>query len=257
MWPAGDPAVIDRGHARPAARGRPAARRDATLLVVLASAGLRPQDALALEWRHVRERTLLVERAVSDGQLNVLKIRRQPRTVSNARAASRGPRGVAPGEPRAGRSAHRCSRRRRARSGARRTGATGGSGSTGPLAESVGLAGARPYDLRHAFTSLLIHEGRPSVVEIAAQLGHNPTVCLDTYAHVIAEERAGEHVSVEEQILQARTHSLSPSSRSSFRSTALTCRRRRRARCRGSSCATEPRTISGCPSPPAIAWPGR
>ena len=64
--------------------------------------------------------------------------------------------------------------------------------------------GARPYDLRHAFASLLIHEGRLSVVEIAAQLGHNPTVCLDTYAHVMAEERDGEHVSAEEQIVLAR-----------------------------------------------------
>src|SRR3954464_9094606 len=55
--------------------------RDATLLAVLAYAGLRAQEALALEWRHVRERTLLVERALSDGQLKALKNRRQPRTV--------------------------------------------------------------------------------------------------------------------------------------------------------------------------------
>jgi integrase len=48
---------------------------------VLAYAGLRPQEALALEWRHVRDRTLLVERALSDGQLKALKNRRQPRTV--------------------------------------------------------------------------------------------------------------------------------------------------------------------------------
>jgi len=73
-----------------------------------------------------------------------------------------------------------------------------------PLAASVGLAGARPYDLRHAFASLLIHEGRLSVVEIAGQLGHNPTVCLDTYAHVMAEERDGEHLSAQEDIEQAR-----------------------------------------------------
>jgi integrase len=107
------------------------------------------------------------------------------------------------------RAARRCrprrrSPRRRVPSGARRTGATGASGIYKPVAESVGLAGARPYDLRHAFASLLIHEGRLSVVEIAAQLGHNPTVCLDTYAHVMAEERDGEHVSAEEQIVQAR-----------------------------------------------------
>jgi integrase len=59
-----------------------------------------------------------------------------------------------------------------------------------PVAEAVGINGARPYDLRHAFASLLIHEGRLSVVDIAAQLGHNPTVCLDTYAHVMAERAA-------------------------------------------------------------------
>ena len=72
------------------------------------------------------------------------------------------------------------------------------------MAESVGIDGARPYHLRHAFASLLIHEGRLSVVEIAAQLGHNPTVCLDTYAHVMAEQEEGERISAEEQILRAR-----------------------------------------------------
>jgi integrase len=72
------------------------------------------------------------------------------------------------------------------------------------VAEAVGINGARPYDLRHAFASLLIHEGRLSVVDIAAQLGHNPTVCLDTYAHVMAEQRGAEPVSAEREILLAR-----------------------------------------------------
>jgi hypothetical protein len=58
--------------------------------------------------------------------------------------------------------------------------------------------------LRHAFASLLIHEGRLSVVDIAAQLGHNPTVCLDTYGHVMAEQRGTEPVSAEQEILMAR-----------------------------------------------------
>ena len=73
------PSLIEVMRARLLAEGR---LRDATLLVVLGYAGLRPQEALALEWRHVRERTLLVERALSDGQLKALKNRRQPRTVS-------------------------------------------------------------------------------------------------------------------------------------------------------------------------------
>ena len=67
-------------------------------------------------------------------------------------------------------------------------------------------------DLRHAFASLLIYEGRLSVVDIAAQLGHNPTVCLDTYAHVMAEQRGAESVSAEAEIVAARA-SASPDRR--------------------------------------------
>jgi integrase len=37
------------------------------LISVLAYSGLRPQEALALRWGDVRERTILVERAVSLG----------------------------------------------------------------------------------------------------------------------------------------------------------------------------------------------
>jgi integrase len=42
--------------------------RDATLISVLAYSGLRPQEALALRWGDVRERTILVERALSLGE---------------------------------------------------------------------------------------------------------------------------------------------------------------------------------------------
>jgi integrase len=42
--------------------------RDAALISVLAYAGLRPQEALALSWGDVRERTILIERAVSLGR---------------------------------------------------------------------------------------------------------------------------------------------------------------------------------------------
>ncbi len=55
--------------------------RAATLVCVLAYAGLRPGEALGLEWRHVRESTLLVEQAVSDGQLKRQKTNRVYRTV--------------------------------------------------------------------------------------------------------------------------------------------------------------------------------
>ncbi len=53
----------------------------AALVSVLAYAGLRPGEALALEVRHVRDQTILVEQALSDGELKVQKTGRQYRTV--------------------------------------------------------------------------------------------------------------------------------------------------------------------------------
>jgi integrase len=55
---------------------------DAALVCVLAYAGPRPQDALALEWSHVRERTLLFEQKNVDGEIVAgQKTGRPPRTT--------------------------------------------------------------------------------------------------------------------------------------------------------------------------------
>lgn len=72
-----------------------------------------------------------------------------------------------------------------------------------PPAAAVGVSGMRPYDLRHAFCSLLIAEGL-SVVEIARQAGHAPTMTLATYAHLIADLHGGERGSAEAAIRAAR-----------------------------------------------------
>lgn len=61
--------------------------RDAALLSVLAYAGLRPGEALGLHWGDMRERTLLVERAVSLGQEKETK--RASRARAPALAAGR------------------------------------------------------------------------------------------------------------------------------------------------------------------------
>jgi integrase len=53
---------------------------DATLISVLAYAGLRPGEALGLRWRDIRERTLLIQRSVSLGEEADTKTR-QRRTV--------------------------------------------------------------------------------------------------------------------------------------------------------------------------------
>ena len=174
---------------------------DATLVSVLAYAGLRPGEALALTWEHIRERTLLVEAAVALGHVAETKTKRS-RTVrlhaplredlERWRAAS--PHAgnsdlVFPGydgEPWT-RTAWQNWRRR----------------IYAPAAETAGVTQPRPYDLRHSFVSLLIHEGR-SIVDIARQAGHAPTMTLATYAHVFDEFDAGERLPAEEQIMRAR-----------------------------------------------------
>ena len=74
----------------------------------------------------------------------------------------------------------------------------------GPAAEACGVHGGRPYDLRHSFVSLLIHEGR-NVVEVARQAGHSPKLALDTYAHVFDEFAIEDRLSAEEQIRRVRS----------------------------------------------------
>jgi integrase len=48
-------------------------------------------------------------------------------------------------------------------------------------------AGPVPYDLRHSFASLLIHDGKHSIVQISEWMGHSPATLLSHYAHVIAD----------------------------------------------------------------------
>lgn len=62
---------------------------------------------------------------------------------------------------------------------------------------------ATPYDLRHSYVSLLIHEGR-SVPYVAAMAGHSPRVCLERYAHAFAEAQLGAGIPMAEAIEAAR-----------------------------------------------------
>jgi hypothetical protein len=184
---------LDHGH-----------RDGATLVSLLGYAGLRPEEALGLQWGHVRERTLLVEQAVSDGELKGQKTNRPARKVdllaplkqdlAEWRLASGRPADDAFLFP--GTAADRPWREHDYRNWRRRQ--------FRPAAEAAGLPQARPYDLRHSFASLLLHEGRVGVVDLAAQLGHSPTMTLDTYGHVIAELREAPPSSATEAIQAAR-----------------------------------------------------
>jgi len=194
------PETVEELRAWLLAHGTP---RDAVLVSVLAYAGVRPQEALALRWRHVRERTLLVEEAVAYGKLRGQKTGRPPRTVRllaplrqdlvEWQLASGRPDDDAFVFPAASGGVWQLHDWQNWR---RRVFA--------PAAAALGLDGAVPYDLRHSFASLLIHEGRLSVVEIAQQLGHSPTMTLNTYGHVIAELAEAEKVSAEDLIREAR-----------------------------------------------------
>jgi integrase len=174
---------------------------DAALVSLLAYSGLRPGEALALTWEHVRDRTLLVERSNSDGEIKATKTG-QRRTVRllGPLATDLAEWPLASG--------------RRAEAGLLFPNRRGGPWRESdwrnwrkrvyqPAARACGISGSRPYDLRHSFCSLLIYEGA-SVVEVARQLGHSATMTLDTYGHVFEEFEGSERVSAEEQIRRAR-----------------------------------------------------
>jgi len=177
--------------------------RDATPVFVLAHAGVRPQEALALTWGHVRERPLLIDQAVADGRLKGQKTRKPPRTVTllapleHDLAEWRLHTGRPPASASIFPAADGGLWREHDWRNWRRRAFT-------PVARACGIDASRPYDLRHSFASLLTHERRLSIVEIAHQLGHNPNVCLSTYAHVMAELDGHRDVSAEDQILAAR-----------------------------------------------------
>jgi integrase len=176
---------------------------DAVLVCVLAYAGLRPGEALALTWWHVRERTLLVERALSDGELKGQKTERPPRAVDLLQplAEDLAELRILRGQPGPEtlvfpNSSGKPWRDHDWRNWRKRV--------YKPAAMAIRLGSARPYDLRHSFASLMIHEGRLSPVEIAEQLGHSPATCLSNYAHVIAELKGAEKIPAVEQIRLAR-----------------------------------------------------
>lgn len=70
-----------------------------------------------------------------------------------------------------------------------------------PACQRAGFTNRRPYDLRHGFSSLLIHEGR-DFAYVADQLGNSVAVAQKTYSHV--KNRVGnEKVTAENAIKRA------------------------------------------------------
>jgi integrase len=179
--------------------------RDATLVSVLAYAGLRPEEALALEYQHVCKTTILVEQKWIDGEIVAgQKTNRPPRCpplldalqadLREYQRACGGPGGLIFARPDGTPWRDHDWRDWRSRVWQ-------------PACQAIGIAtitktttvsnGARktkrtyegpvPYDLRHSFASLLIHDGKHSIVQISEWMGHSPATLLTHYAHVIAD----------------------------------------------------------------------
>ena len=170
---------------------------DAALVSVLAYAGLRPQEALALEWRHVRTNTLLIEQKLVKGQiLPGQKTGRWVRTVDLVTPLRDDLRDWM---MRSGRRAGLVFPNYEANPWSvhdyRNWGRRAWREAAGP--------GPTVYDLRHSYASMQIRTG-VSIPELAEQLGHSPQMTLGTYAHVIRELKREPKLSLERQIAKAR-----------------------------------------------------
>lgn len=182
---------------------------DRRLVAVLAYAGLRPGEALALTGADIGKQSISVTKAVALGQEKTTKTG-QTRIVPLLKPLADDLKGQGPGLlfPRADGQHWRDHdlrnwRRRIWQPAATEIGigelTTSGHG----RAKRSSYKGAVPYDLRHSFASLMLAEGR-NPLEVAEMMGHGPKILLDTYAHVIEELRGEPPLPAEQRILHAR-----------------------------------------------------
>ncbi len=166
--------------------------RDATAVSVLAYAGLRPGELRGLRWDQIGDRTLVVNAEKTGARRSVRLLAPLRTDLAGWRHASEGQRDdayVFPAVDGGQWSANAFEKwRRRVFT---------------PALRVAGIDRGRPYDLRHSFASLLLHEGR-SVIYVARQLGHGAELTMRVYGHVIEELEDEPQLPAEEAIQRAR-----------------------------------------------------
>ncbi len=171
-------------------------RRHATVLSVMAYAGLRPQEVRGLRWAHVGKRTLVVNASKTGQRRTVRLLSPLAADLREWKLASGRPSSDAFVFPRqdGGMWTVEGFNKWRDRVFAK-------------AAKAAKVEGARPYDLRHSFASLLLHEGR-SVIYVARQLGHGAELTMKCYGHVIDELEDAPQLPAEDAIRAARAKSV-------------------------------------------------
>jgi integrase len=167
-------------------------QRDATLVSVLAYAGLRPGEALDLRWGDVQERTLVVSASKTGRRRTVRLVNPLVTDLAAWELASGRPGASAFVFPSA--------------AGTRWTDEAYKSWARHAFARAAtaaGVAHATPCALRHAFVSLLLAEGR-NVLDVASQAGHKASLSLDTYGHLFADFDPSKRIDAEAAIRAAR-----------------------------------------------------
>ena len=173
--------------------------RDALAVSLMYLAGLRPEEVFALQWRHVGQQVLVIEQATTAGKIKgtktgpggTVEICAPLAEDLAARRAAVSPHPddmVIPGRQGEG-----ILRLRPWRANLWH-----------PARAAAGVEQATPYDCRHTFGSLLIHEGR-DILEVQRQMRHaSSTMTLSVYAHEIAEWKGREKVTLVEAVRAAR-----------------------------------------------------
>lgn len=173
-------------------RGR-VGQRDATLLSLLAYAGLRPAEATGLRWRDLSDRTIDVEDRKRGRRRPVRLLGPVAQDLAEWRLASGRPPAsqlIFP-RPHGGEWTVEDWRNWRRRV-------------YQPAARACGVSDdMRAYRLRGSFVSLLLWEGR-SVVYAAEQAGHSVAVLSVHYAGVLEELETATRVPADTAIRQAR-----------------------------------------------------